>query len=212
MSQSPINIDNNFENDEFEVDPVIESSNSQNMEVDTIDESSSSQDIENGFKDINSFEDIEDQPNPKKANKSLPIAYEYYRFNKTTKQFKCKFCPNKYKKPKDSSTSTLRTHLRNVHNFNFEKLEIKKNKNIVKYDHPFTIVEEDEFKDIIDYITEGPDQEENLLKQDNNIDSITAIKKLRKIILFARSTPQRKEKFMKYNSSKLELIMDIKTR
>ncbi|CAG8814391.1 18903_t:CDS:2, partial [Dentiscutata erythropus] len=56
--------------------------------------------------------------------------------------------------------------------------------------------------------TESPNQEENLSKQDNNIDSMTAIKKLQKIILFAHLTPQRKEKFMKYNPNKVELIMD----
>ncbi|CAG8766987.1 14001_t:CDS:2, partial [Racocetra persica] len=35
---------------------------------------------------------------------------------------------------------------------------------------------------------------------------MTAIEQLCKIITYARSTPQRKEKFMNYNSSKLELI------
>ncbi|CAG8792433.1 25448_t:CDS:2, partial [Dentiscutata erythropus] len=59
---------------------------------------------------------------------------------------------------------------------------------------------------------ESPNQDKDILEKKNNINSMTTIEKLCKIITYAQSIPQRKKKFMNYNSSKLELIVDIKTR
>ncbi|CAG8558884.1 14739_t:CDS:2, partial [Dentiscutata erythropus] len=91
-----------------------------------------------------------------------------------------------------------------------QEVEFDENNYKIRYlGHIINIAAQDILKNLK---AEGPNQEENLSKQDNNIDLMTAIKKLRKIILFACLTPQRKEKFMKYNPNKLELIMDVKTR
>ncbi|CAG8794594.1 13745_t:CDS:2, partial [Dentiscutata erythropus] len=119
---------------------------------------------------INMFEDfVFDNTIIEEFNNSadLPIVYKFYTFIKDTKRFKCKLCSTDYAKPKNKSTGTMRSHLKNKHQIDLNELENKTTGKkkftqaefiniitdwIVDDDQSFRVVEKPSFKRIIEYL------------------------------------------------------------